>query len=200
MANKIKFQLEDITFEISEKHVQTQSWSGQPLEKPVINVNQVAAASLIKQYAKKRYPEVTVYTSSDSYSMGNSTNIHVTDEYGEPVDKSIIKDIESFGESFVYGSFNGMEDIYEIKESGRKIGELEGYEFERGVKYLFVTSKPKHASLPDVYRMLNQMTSEDSPYIFGQLDMEGAIAQAKSFGATDASIKKALKMIEKKAK
>ena len=60
---------------------------------------------------KKTYPQATVYTSSDSYSMGNSVNVHLTDEKGNPMPKEIIEDVKRFGEQFVYGSFNGMISI-----------------------------------------------------------------------------------------
>jgi len=64
-----------------------------------------------------------------------------------------------------------------------------------GVKYLFVNNYPKHATLPDVYRMLSQMTSEDSPYVFGQVDLETAVQHAMSFGATQKNCEKAIAMM-----
>lgn len=196
MANKIKFQYNGMTFELPTKHLQTEDWSGKKLEKPVLRINQVAAANMIKQYVKKVYPEATCFTSSDSYSMGNSTNIHVTDKFGNSASREVLRDIEAFGEQFVYGSFNAMEDIYEVK-FGRKDQTTDDGQItiEKGVKYLFVTGKPKSGSLPDVYRMLSNMTSEECSYHFGQVDLETAIGHAKRFGASDTSIKKAVEMM-----
>ena len=193
MANKINFQLEGITFQISDKHLQTQNWNGGLLEKPILRINQTAAANIIKQYVKKTYPQATVYTGSDSYSGGNSVQVHLTDEKGNPMPKEIIEDVKRFGEQFVYGSFNGMIDMYEIKESRRS--DNGAYDIDMGVKYLFVNNYPKHATLPDVYRMLSQMTSEDSPYVFGQVDLETAVQHAMSFGATQKNCEKAIAMM-----
>lgn len=104
MANKVTFQFQGETYSLPMKHVQTTSYNGEPLEKPILRINQVAAASMIKQYVKKNHPQATCYTGSDSYSMGNSVNVHLTNEYGEPMPKEVIQDVEAFGEQFVYGS------------------------------------------------------------------------------------------------
>jgi hypothetical protein len=193
MTKKINFQLEGITFQVSDKHLQTTNWNGGLLEKPVLRINQTAAANIIKQYVKKTYPQATVYTSSDSYSMGNSVNVYLTDEKGNPMPKEMIQDVNRFGEQFVYGSFNGMIDMYEIKEGRRSDNGT--YDIDMGVKYLFVNDRPKHATLPDVYRMLSQMTSEDCPYVFGQVDLETAVRHAMSFGATQKNCEKAIAMM-----
>jgi hypothetical protein len=68
---------------------------------------------VVKQYVKKKYPNVVVSSSSSSFSMGNSVSIYLSDEYGNGVDESIVKDVNQFGSQFVYGKFNGMIDMYE---------------------------------------------------------------------------------------
>ena len=197
MAKKITFQLQGETYSLPMKHVQTTNWNDEPLEKPILRINQVAAANIIKQYVKKTHPQATVYTGSDSYSMGNSVNVYLTNEYGEPMPKEVIDDVKSFGEQFVYGSFNGMIDMYELKDTPRK-SDNGAFEIDMGVKYLFVENRPKHATLPSVYKMLVEMTSVDSPYHFGQVDWPTAVEHAKRFGATEANCNKAIMMNAKR--
>jgi len=194
MKNKTKFTINEIEFTLVNRHVRTEDYSGNKLAQPVLYMSHAAAASVVKQYVSKRYPEVTCSVSSDSFSGGNSVDVYLSDERGNPVADEIRKDVDSFGHLFVYGHFNGMEDMYEYNQNGDYVTP-EGYRVDASVKYLSVNARAKHASLPDVYRMLVQMSSVDSPYVFGQLTMEGAIARAKSYGATDKHIAKALEMI-----
>jgi len=48
--------------------------------------------------------------------------------------------------------------------------------------------------VPDVCRMLVEMTTTEN-YVFGKVSVEKAIEHAKSFGASDNNINKALKLI-----
>ena len=194
MSNKVQFQLQGVAYSLPVKHLETTYYNGGLREKPILHINQAAGANIIKQYVKKTFPQATVYTSSDSYSMGNSVNIYLTDERGNPMPKEILDDVKSFAEQFVYGSFNGMIDMYEMKEGGR-VSDNGAFDIEMGVKYMFVNDRPKHATLPDVYRMLSNMTSEDCTYIFGQVDLETAIGHAMSFGATKRNCEKAIAMM-----
>ena len=194
MSNKVQFQLQGVAYSLPVKHLETTYYNGGLREKPILRINQAAGANIIKQYVKKTFPQATVYTSSDSYSMGNSVNIYLTDERGNPMPKEILDDVKSFAEQFVYGSFNGMIDMYEMKEGGR-VSDNGAFDIEMGVKYMFVNDRPKHATLPDVYRMLSNMTSEDCTYIFGQVDLETAIGHAMSFGATKRNCEKAIAMM-----
>ena len=192
MSKKFKFQLNGETFELPNKHLQTTDWGGEPLEKPIIRMNQTATAAVVKQYVKKKYPNVVVSATSDSFSMGNSVSIYISDEYGAEVDSNIISDVQAFGNQFVYGKFNGMIDMYEhhnkdgVTDSGTKL--------EAGTKYLHVQNKPKFCSLPDVVKMLREMTTTEN-YVFGKLSIEKAIEQIKGYGASDNNINKALKLI-----
>ena len=194
MANpkKFKFQFNGMMFQLPMKHVQTTDWRGNPLEKPIIRMNQAATAAVVKQYVKKMYPEVVVSATSDSFSMGNSVSIYISDEYGAEVSPSIISDVQSFGSNFVYGKFNGMEDMYEYH--GKDLVTDGGTEMEAGTKFLHVQNKPKFCSLPDVYRMLVEMTTTEK-YVFGMVSLEKAIEQVKGYGATENNINKALKML-----
>ena len=193
MSKKFKFQLNGMTFQLPTKHLQTTDWSGEKLKNPIIRINQAAGAALCKQYVKKMYPEVTVSVSSDSFSMGNSVSVYLSDKVGNEISKNIVSDVQSFGEQFVYGKFNGMIDMYEDRD-GTVEKTDSGTKMEAGVKYLTVNNSPKHASLPDVCRMLRDMTTTEN-YVFGKLSITEAIEKAKDYGANDNNINKALNLL-----
>jgi len=138
------------------------------------------------------YPQVTVSVSSDSFSMGNSVSIYISDEKGNEVDNNIISDVQAFGSQFVYGKFNGMEDMYE--HHSKEMETDSGTQIDAGTKFLHVQNRPKHASLPDVVRMLCEMTTTEN-YVFGKLSITEAVKKAKDFGANENNINKALKLI-----
>jgi hypothetical protein len=193
MANpkKFKFQLNGIPFELPMKHVQTKDYYGKDIQ-PTIRMNQAATAAVVKQYVKKMYPEVVVSATSSSFSMGNSVSIYISDEVGNEVDNSIISDVQAFGSQFVYGKFNGMIDMYE--HCGKDIETDSGTQLDAGTKFLHVQNRPKFCSLPDVVRMLREMTTTEN-YVFGMISVEKAIEQVKGYGATETNINKALKLI-----
>jgi hypothetical protein len=192
MNKKFKFQLNGMTFELPTKHIQTTNWSGEKLENPIIRMNQTATAAVIKQYVKKMYPNVVVNATSSSFSMGNSVSIYISDEYGAEVDSAIISDVDNFGRQFVYGKFNGMEDIYEHYSNDGTTDS--GTQIDAGTKYLHVQNSPKFCSLPDIVKMLKDMTTT-TKYVYGMISMEKAIENVKGYGATNNNINKALKML-----
>lgn len=191
-AKKFKLQLNGMTFELPNKHLQTTNWNGDKLKNPIIRIDQAAGAALCKQYVKKMYPEVVVSVSSESFSMGNSVNVYISDAVGNEVRKGIIEDVQDFGNQFVYGKFNGMIDMYESRPTIESTDG--GTQLDAGVKYLTVNNRPKHASLPDVCRMLREMTTTEN-YVFGKLSMNEAIEKVKYFGGKENNINKALKLL-----
>ena len=195
MKNKIKFTINGLEFNLAERHVHQSDYRGNPLAQPKLYMSHAASASVIKQYVSMTYPAVTCQVSSSSFAGGNSVDVYLSDERGNTVAPEIKKDVDSFGHLFVYGHFNGMEDMYEYRPD-RDFVTPEGYMIDASLKYLSVNNKPKHASLPSVYRMITDMMSADSTYSFGQQDAEGAIKWAKSFGATDKLVVKAFEMIQ----
>lgn len=194
MTNKTKFTINELEFTLVNRHVRTTDYQGNKYTNPVIYMSHAAAASVIKQYVSKRYPEVTCSVSSSSFSGGNSVHVYLSDERGNAPAPEIKTDVYDFAHQFVYGRFDGMTDMYEYNQKGDYIT-IEGYRIDASVKYITVSARAKHASVPDTYRMLTEMTSVNCPYIFGRLGMEAAIQQAKSFGATDKNIAKAIELI-----
>ena len=194
MSNKTKFTINGIKFQLADRHVRTTDWNGEKLENPTIRMSHSASASVIKQYVKNQYPEVTCAVSSSSYSGGCSVDVYLTDVYGNPAAQEIKDDVKAFGNQFVYGSFNGMIDMYEQREE-RDLLTPEGYTVDASLKYLFVNTRPKHASLQDVYQMLKNMLSVDCTYVFGQCDLKQATKHIESFGGSLKNIEKAILMM-----
>ena len=190
-AKKFKFELNGMTFELPIKNVQTTDYQGNKI-KPIIRMNHAPTASVIKQYVKKMYPEVVVSSTSSSFSMGNSVSVYLSDERGAEVRKEIVEDVQAFGNQFVYGKFNGMEDMYE--HHSKENATDSGTQIDAGTKFLHVQNRPKHASLPDVVRMLCEMTTTEN-YVFGKLSITEAVKKAKDFGANENNINKALKLM-----
>ena len=189
---KFKFELNGMTFQLPIKHLRKTDYKGNPVE-PKIIMAQAASASVVKQYVKKLYPNVVVASVSDSFSMVNSVDVYICDERGGEVDEKIIKDVKSFGDRFVYGRFNGMEDMYELSDrSGMETDS--GTPIDASVKYLHINNRPKFCSVPDIYRMIYDMT-QTTNYVFGQISMEKAILHIKGYGATDVQINKAKALI-----
>ena len=178
MNKKIKFQLAGIEFQLSDKFVNGN----------VIRMSHVAAANVIKQYVKQTYPNVNVSAKSDSFSMGNSVDVYLSDKYGQPVSNEIAKDIQSFGDQFVYGKFDGMTDMYEYTGKNFLAG---GYEIDPGVKYLTVQNRAQHGSIADTVRMLFDMTMTER-YNFGMITLDEATVQCRRFGADQKTIDKAI--------
>ena len=188
---KFKFELEGMMFELPIKFLKKTDYYGKPFSKPQIRIDHVAGASVVKQYVKKKYPNVVVSSSSSSFSMGNSVSIYLSDEYGNGVDESIVKDVNQFGSQFVYGKFNGMIDMYEHNDNN--VQSDNGTQIDSGVKYLHVQNRPKFCTVPDIVRMINDMMN--GQYVFGKVSLEKAIEEVKGYGGTETNINKALKLI-----
>ena len=199
MSSKTKFTINGIEFQIANRHVQTTDWNGNKLDTPSIRMSHSASSSIIKQYVKKQYPQITCGVSSSSYSMGCSVDVYLTDVYGNPAPQEVKEDVKAFGNQFVYGSFNGMIDMYEHRED-RDFVTPEGYLIDASLKYLFVNTRPKHASLQDVYQMLKNMLSVDCTYVFGQCTLEQATQHIQSFGGSLKNIEKAIVMLDEEQK
>lgn len=191
MSKKIKFVLSGIEFQLDEKFLKTKDYYGKPFSKPQIRIDHVAGANVVKQYVKKKYPNVVVSSSSSSFSMGNSVSIYISDEYGREVDDKIITNVSAFGNLFRYGRFNGMIDMYEMNSNEVKTDN--GTEIDLGVKYIHVTNRPKFCTVPDIVRMINDMMN--GQYVFGKVSLEKAIEEVKGYGGTETNINKALKLV-----
>jgi hypothetical protein len=193
MSKKFKFNLNGMTFQLPQKHLRTHGWNGEELDSPEIYMSHVATASVIKQYVKKNFPSVTVSSTSDSFSGGNSVSIYISDSYGNEVSEQIYEDVHSFAKMFQMGSFNGMIDLYEMNGDRDMVTE-NGTKIDVSTKWISVNNRPSFGSLPDVVRMLREMTTTDN-YVFGQLSLEKAIEQVLDYKIPQTKIDKAIQLL-----
>lgn len=82
------------------------------------------AAKAIKAELKKAYPGVKFSVTSENFSMGNAVRIYYTDG---PISSNIQKLVSKYQ----YGSFNGMEDIYEYDNVNKDISQAKYVTTER---------------------------------------------------------------------
>ncbi len=156
---------------------------------PYIYGNPVIAGKIIKAYVKSKYPNILIWTKSNSFANGNSLDVDVCMPNGEEVSYEIYSDVRELTDSFEYGKFNGWTDCYDnYEESGLKTEK--GMEIEAGVKYAHCNNKAPFGSYPDVIRMLRDMM--DGKYVWGPISLEKAIEKVKSYKVSDATISKAL--------
>jgi len=190
MSKQFQFQLKGITFKLPIKYLVTTDYQGNTV-KPFIKMNQVASASVVKQYVKKMYPQVVVSSTSSTFANGNSCDVYISTEKGGEVDEEIIRDVEKFSAPFKSGYYNSYDESYEYKDKGCTDN---GTTLDNQTKWLSVCNRPKFVSAPDVYRMLIEMT-QTTTYVFGMVSMEKAQRIIEGYGATDSNMNKALKLI-----
>ena len=191
---KFKFVFDGVTFTLPGKFYKANDYSGNP--DPHIDVNRVAAASMIKQYVKAKYPGVVCSVKSDIYSGGSSTRAYLSDKYGAPVADNIYKDVKRFGDLFEYGSFNGMEDIYEYNNNSYNTEK--GLRIEPGVKYVFVENRAQFDSVADICSSIRETMNGGKFY--GQEDrphsLEEAVKLLRKFHSDDSKMKKAVELVK----
>ena len=150
MSKKIKVQIQNEVYELTEKAIRT--WNG----KTRIYISHAEASSLVRQFAKKFFPQYVVKVSSSSFAGGNSLDVYVSTKTGGPVPQQAFEKINGFANIWEYGKFDGMYDIYECYEnSGLKSDK--GTELQAGVKYVHVNNRPRFGT---VEAILNEVLNE----------------------------------------
>jgi hypothetical protein len=197
-TSKITVRLENMKFELPSDSLRNPSdslrkteWGGKPLETPYIYLRAKHVASVVKQFVQAKYPTVVVAATSHVYSGGDSADVYVSDERGNPIEDSIVKDINRFARSFQEGNFNGMIDMYEYNDTD--LVSDNGTKISGGAKYVFVNNRPKFGSVADVVRMLNDYQA--GKYFGGVRDLVGSIKEVMRYGITQSTVDKALKLI-----
>lgn len=170
---KIKIQLQNEIYELTEKAIT--NWGG----KTMIYVSHAEASSLVRQFAKKFYPQYVVKTSSQSFSGGNSLDVYVSTKFGGSVPYHHFEEISNFANLWEYGKFNGMYDIYEDYEESGAVTD-KGMEVKAGVKYVHVHNRSRFGT---VEAILNEVINEGRE--FGEVvrfytDSTGRVAKAKA--------------------
>lgn len=178
---KSKFNIDGVTISVDNKFIRN----------GVIYGNARVAANITKQYVKGKYPNVVVSASSEVYSMGSSTNIYISDNFGNPVDENIIHDVKNFGSKFVYGKFNGMIDMYE--HNNNEVTTDDGTPIEPATKYVCVENRPKFDTVEEMYVRAKGMV--DGNYTFGKITLENAI---KKINPSTSKLKRLQKLIDER--
>ena len=96
-------------------------------------------AKEIRKVLKATYPGVKFSVTSESYSGGDSVRVEYTDFIPA-------KELDKLLSKYQYGSFNGMEDIYEYSNVNKDIPQT---------KYLFVTRNMSEAVKNELVNTIN---------------------------------------------
>lgn len=143
MSKKMKFQFNQMTFELPSTALQSKRWDD---NKPFINMNAKSTASVIKQYVKQKYGNsIVVWSTSDVYSGGSSVRVNVSSSTGSAVTHHIYNDIQLFAYNFKAGRFDGMYDSYEYRSD--EVRTDNGTQMDYFPSYIFVENKPKWDSV-----------------------------------------------------
>ena len=114
-------------------------------EETYIHMNAKNTASIIKQYVKKFFPDIKVWSTSKVYSGGSSVDVNVSNEDGSPIHQNIFEQIDSFSNQFKAGSFNGMIDMYEYNEDTKTTDNNTPLKYFPS--YVFCCNSPKSGSV-----------------------------------------------------
>ena len=144
MSKKIKLTIsgEEYQLPLSALIVKgSTSWN----EETHINMNAKHTASIIKQYVKKFFPLVKVWSTSKTYSGGSSVDVNVSYSNGEPIDQNVFEMISEFSNKFQAGTFNGMIDMYEYNEGTKTTDNNTPLKYFP--KFVFCNNSPKWGSV-----------------------------------------------------
>ena len=172
---KIKIQIQNEIYELSQKAIKI--WGG---GKTRIYVSHADAGSLVRQFAKKFFPQYVVKVSSSSFANGNSLDVYVCTKLGGEVPQQDFEQIKNFANMWEYGRFDGMYDIYEDYESSGAVTD-NGMVVEAGVKYVHVNNRPRFGT---VEAILNEVLNEGRMYsevVKYYTDSTGRVAAAKAW-------------------
>jgi len=141
---KVKINYLGTEFQINEKAYHTTDWNGNKIS-PKIVISHVIGASMIKQFIKKYYPTLKVWSVSESFSMGNSIDVYITTKDISKVSDEIYNKIEDFAKSLKMGYWNSMEDMYEYNKRDKKTDN--GFQIDSYCKWISVMNKPKFGTI-----------------------------------------------------
>lgn len=104
----------------------------------------MGVSQVVRQFVKQVFPQVgKFWISTDSYSMGDSVTVYLN-----RVDRDLFNEVhESLQHLFQYGTWNGMEDCYDMKDFDAGIkAEVDGKEVLFDTKYYFTENRPKYGT------------------------------------------------------
>ena len=164
MSKKIKLTIlgEEYQLPISALRLKKDSkWN----EETYIHMSAKHTASIIKQYVKKNFSDIKVWSKSQTYSGGSSVDVSLCNSNGSEIDQNVYEMISEFGNQFKAGSFNGMEDIYEYNEGTKTTDNNTPLKYFPS--YVFCNNSPKWGSVEywmNEYNNFKNMTPENPNY------------------------------------
>ena len=154
MSKKVKISIKGTEFLIPSTFINYDE------KTPYVYMRAKLAASIIKQYVKKTYPNLKVWSKSSVYSGGSSVDVDVCNYDGTSItDSKIWDDISSWKSILQGGSFDGMYDIYNYREDSPTTDK--GTPLKYFPSYVFIENKPKWGSWE---YWLNQWNLKDEYY------------------------------------
>lgn len=137
-------QLNYLGVAIEVKPEEISVWEG--IEgRPVVSINRILTSKFIRNFIKQQFPKRTFkyWVQSDSYTGGSSINVYVSEKDGTPIKDEDFQTIQSFCNSVVGGSFDGMTDSYNQREYVKQEG---GYSFSFSTSYIFTYNRPPYGT------------------------------------------------------
>jgi hypothetical protein len=191
-SSKMKVVVSGMEFNISSDSLRSKDYWGKPLDKPYIYGGPKVGGEFVKQFVKKKFPNVECSVKSDHFANGNSLHINLWYMDGTPVEESIVREVNSFAHLFEYGRYDGMHDIYESYETSG-LSSDDGLKIDAGVKYVSVENRPNHNSITHHILMLKGMVKGE--YNFGPVSIDEAVMRAKKWGYKGPNFEKAILMV-----
>ena len=162
MSKKIKLVIDKVEYQLPiTAYVSKPSYGGTPY----IHMSAKHTASIIKQFVKRFFPEVKVWSKSQTYSGGSSVDVSLSNSDGSEINNNIYQQIQSFSNKFKAGSFNGMEDIYEYNNND--VLTDNGTKLDYFPSYVFCKNAPQWGTVEywvNEYNNFKVMTSENPNY------------------------------------
>jgi len=177
---KIKINYLNNEFLLNESVLQNTDFHGNATN-PKVVINRVVGATMIKQFVKKHFKGIKVWSTSETFSMGNAIDVNVSNVDGSPIPTENYEKIDSFAQSLRMGRFNGMEDIYEYNRRDKKTDN--GIELETWCKYITVNNSPKFGTIEwglENLRKNENETPEDILYYIDNNKKEKFLEAVKS--------------------
>lgn len=186
MSKKIKLTIlgEEYQLPISALMLKKDSkWN----EETYIHMSAKHTASIIKQYVKKNFPDIKVWSKSQTYSGGSSVDVSLSNLDGSEIEQNVYEMISEFGNQFKAGSFNGMEDIYEYNEGTKTTDNNTPLKYFPS--YVFCKNAPQWGSVEywlNEYKLyMNNLTNPDYSIMVEGIKKAGSFLEYNKTYMTD---------------
>ena len=136
-SKKVKISIKGNDFLIPSESIGYDTYNN---NEPYVYMRAKVVASIIKQFVKQNFKDIVVSSTSDVYSGGSSVRVNVCNQDGSPVDEVIYEEIKQWEYMLKGGSFNGMIDMYEMREDSPCTDN--GTPMKYFPSYIFIENKP----------------------------------------------------------